>query len=113
MDFVEYQKASRKTAGYPHAGNDFVYPALGLMAEAGEVADKLKKHIRDDDIHTPAELSEEQRKKLVTELGDVLWYVAQLTTELGGNLNEVAEKNIEKLYSRMDRGKLGGSGDDR
>ena len=113
MDFKEYQEKSRVTAKYPNAGNDFMYPTLGMVAEAGEVADKLKKHIRDDNIHTPSELSNEQKKELAKELGDVLWYVAQLATEFEVELEDIAAMNIEKLYSRMDRGKLGGSGDNR
>ena len=113
MDFKEYQEKSRKTAIYPDAGDTFQYPVLGLLAEAGEVADKLKKHIRDDNIHKPSELSEAQRTELAKELGDVLWYVAQLATELGGDLDEIAEQNIEKLYSRLERDKLHGSGDNR
>lgn len=113
MDFGEYQKKSRKTAGYPEAGDTFQYPILGLLAESGEVADKLKKHIRDRHLYKPSDLNEEQREELAKELGDVLWYVAQLCTELGVELDDVAEWNIEKLYSRMERGKLGGSGDNR
>ena len=113
MNFSEYQEKSRVTAKYPNAGNDFTYPTLGLLAESGEIADKLKKHIRDDGIHVPNDLSDEQKKELAKELGDVLWYIAQLATEFECDLNEVAEMNIEKLYSRMERGKLGGSGDNR
>jgi NTP pyrophosphatase (non-canonical NTP hydrolase) len=113
MDFKEYQKKSRVTAVYPNKDNDFTYPVLGLMAEAGEVADKIKKHIRDDGIHTPEGLSVEQKKELAKELGDVLWYISQLVTELDGDLEEIAQMNIDKLYSRMERNKIGGSGDNR
>jgi NTP pyrophosphatase (non-canonical NTP hydrolase) len=113
MELQDYQKKSRLTAKYPDAGDTFQYPILGLVSEAGEIAGKLKKHIRDDGINKPSELSSEQKKELAKELGDVMWYVAQLATELGADLNEIGEMNIEKLYSRMDRGKLGGSGDNR
>lgn len=113
MDFKEYQEKSRVTAKYPEMGDTFQYPILGLLAEAGEVADKLKKHIRDDNLFKPSDLSEEQRVELAKELGDVMWYIAQLSTELKVNLDDVARWNIEKLYSRMERGKLGGSGDNR
>lgn len=109
MTFEEYQKKSRKTAQYPDAGSNFVYPTLGLVGEAGEVAEKIKKIIRDDG----GEVLLEKKKEIEKELGDVLWYVSQLATELGLSLEEIAEKNIEKLYSRFDRGKLGGSGDNR
>jgi len=113
MNFKEYQEKSRVTAMYPNKDNDFTYPVLGLLAEAGEVADKLKKHIRDDGIHAPSDLSAEQKRELSKELGDVLWYVSQLVTELNGDLDEVAQMNIDKLYSRMERNVLGGSGDNR
>jgi NTP pyrophosphatase (non-canonical NTP hydrolase) len=109
MTLEEYQKKSRKTAQYPDAGSNFVYPTLGLAGEAGEVAEKIKKIIRDDG----GEILPEKKLEIEKELGDVLWYVSQIATELGLELEQVAEKNIEKLYSRMDRGKLHGSGDNR
>ncbi len=109
MDFNEYQKKSRKTAIYPDAGSNFIYPTLGLAGESGEVAEKIKKVIRDKG----GKIDEETKEKIEKELGDVLWYVSQIVTELGLDLNKVAEKNIEKLSSRMERGKIGGSGDER
>lgn len=109
MDFNEYQKKSRKTAVYPDAGNNFVYPTLGLSGEAGEVAEKIKKVIRDKG----GKIDQETKEMIKKELGDVLWYVAQLATELGLTIDEIAEHNIEKLYSRLERGKLGGDGDNR
>lgn len=109
MNFKEYQEKSRKTAIYPEAGNNFIYPTLGLSGEAGEVAEKIKKAIRDKE----GIVDEERKKEIEKELGDVLWYVSQLASELKLSLNEIAEKNIEKLYSRMDRGKLKGDGDNR
>ena len=113
MQLSEYQEKSRVTAKYPEAGNTFVYPTLGLVGEAGEVADKIKKHLRDDGLTKPSQLSDEHKQALAKELGDVLWYVSQLCTECGLSLDAVAEMNIEKLYSRLERGKLSGSGDDR
>lgn len=109
MDFKEYQEKSRKTAIYPDAGNNFIYPTLGLSGEAGEVSEKIKKVIRDKE----GIIDEDTRDLIRKELGDVLWYVSQLASELNISLDEVAEKNIEKLYSRMERGKLQGSGDNR
>lgn len=109
MRFSEYQQRSRATAVYPDAGDNIVYPALGLCGEAGETAEKVKKAIRDDG----GVLSDERRAALAAELGDVLWYVAQLATEAGLDLDELAEDNLAKLLSRRDRGVLQGSGDAR
>ncbi|MBI4812111.1 nucleoside triphosphate pyrophosphohydrolase family protein [Candidatus Falkowbacteria bacterium] len=109
MNFQEYQKKSRKTAIYPQAGNNFIYPTLGLAGEAGEVAEKIKKILRDKN----GALDEETRGAIKKELGDVLWYVAQLATELGLSLDTIAENNLQKLYGRMKERKLGGNGDNR
>lgn len=109
MNFNDYQTKSRKTAGYPAIGHPVIYPTLGLVNEAGEVAGKIKKVFRDKD----GQISEETRSALKAELGDVLWYIAQVCTELGLSLDEVAEYNIQKLYDRLERGKIRGDGDDR
>jgi NTP pyrophosphatase (non-canonical NTP hydrolase) len=109
MDFSEYQAKSRKTAGYPVIGHGVIYPVLGLVNEAGEVAGKIKKVFRDKD----GQISEETRQALKAELGDVLWYLAQVATELGLPLDEIAEANLTKLYDRLERGKIRGDGDNR
>lgn len=109
MNFEEYQKKSRKTAKYPEAGKNFIYPTLGLAGEAGEVAEKIKKVIRDKG----GKIDSETKELIKKELGDVLWYVSQLATELGLSLDDVANHNIKKLYSRLERDKLNGSGDNR
>ena len=109
MRFSEYQARSRATAVYPDAGSNLVYPALGLCGEAGETAEKVKKAIRDDG----GTLTEERREAIAAELGDVLWYVAQLATEADLDLEEIAEANLEKLASRQRRSVLHGSGDER
>ncbi|MEO5576660.1 MAG: nucleoside triphosphate pyrophosphohydrolase family protein [Gaiellaceae bacterium] len=109
MDFSEYQRLSRETAVYPQLGENLVYPALGLCGEAGETAEKIKKAIRDDG----GVLTDERRAALAAELGDVLWYVAQLATEAGLELGELAEANLAKLASRQRRSALHGSGDTR
>ena len=109
MRFSEYQRLSRETAIYPDLGNNIVYPALGLCGEAGETAEKVKKAIRDDG----GTLTEERRAAIGAELGDVLWYAAQLATEAGLDLEELAEANLEKLLSRQRRSVLHGSGDTR
>jgi NTP pyrophosphatase (non-canonical NTP hydrolase) len=107
--FSEYQTRSRETAVYPDAGNNIVYPALGLCGEAGETAEKVKKAIRDD----AGTLTEERREAIAAELGDVLWYVAQLATEADLDLEEIAVANLDKLASRRERNVLHGSGDTR
>lgn len=109
MRLSDYQERSRVTAVYPDAGANLLYPTLGLCGEAGEVAEKVKKMVRDDG----GVLSEERRGALAGELGDVLWYVAQLATEAGLDLGAIAQDNLEKLRSREQRGALQGSGDER
>ena len=108
MEFSEYQLRAQSTATYPDDAA-LAYPALGLAGEAGEVADHVKKAIRDDG----GEITPERLQAIAKELGDVLWYVAQLATELGLDLEQIAEGNLEKLRSRHVRGVLAGSGDDR
>ena len=142
MTFVEYQELATQTAIYPNLlqyvrdalvarglsktdalieeldialiENDICIsnpycPAMGLAGEVGELVNKIKKIMRDDKGLIPNHKKEE----LIGELGDVLWYVATLATELDIDLNEVADLNINKLQSRQERGKLGGSGDGR
>lgn len=116
MDFKEYQEAAVGTAIYPAVkivGQEeelrYVYPALGLCGEAGEVAEKVKKLLRD----AKGELTQESKMAVAKELGDVLWYVAALAQEIGVSMEEVAVANIAKLSARKAAGKLGGSGDNR
>ena len=113
MKFSEYQTESRKTAKYPQIGSNIIYPVLGLTGEAGEVADKVKKLIRDKNIDNPNEISIEDTEELKKELGDVLWYVTQIATELKLDLTDVAQANLDKLFSRMGRDQIKGSGDNR
>ena len=108
MELSEYQRLSRRTAEYPREAW-LAYPTLGLAGEAGEVAEHAKKAIRDDG----GSVSDERKTAMSKELGDVLWYVAQIATELGLDLNEIAEQNLAKLLSRQQRGVLSGSGDER
>jgi NTP pyrophosphatase (non-canonical NTP hydrolase) len=109
VDLQTYQRRSRATARYPDAGSNPIYPTLGLCGEAGEVADKVKKVIRDHD----GLFTDDTRAALELELGDVLWYVAQLATELGLDLEAVAEANLVKLASRSARNVIAGEGDHR
>ncbi len=109
MNLNEYQYQARKTALYPNVGNNPIYPTLGLAGEAGEVADKVKKVIRDAD----GEFDESAKESIILELGDVLWYVSQLSSELGFELEDVGRLNLEKLASRSSRGRISGEGDNR
>jgi NTP pyrophosphatase (non-canonical NTP hydrolase) len=109
MNFNEYQKSAKKTALYPNRGKNFIYPTLGLAGETGEVAEIIKRAVRQD----AGVVSPESKDKLEKELGDVLWYVAILADELSLSLETIAAKNIEKLRSRAVRGVLHGSGDNR
>ena len=109
MDFATYQRRSRETARYPDAGANPIYPTLGLCGESGEVADKVKKVLRDQGGDFDASSLEGLR----LELGDVLWYVSQLASELGFSLEEIAEANLAKLASRVARDVIAGSGDRR
>lgn len=105
----EYQQASRRTWGEVDMNHPIVYPTLGLTNETGELAGKIKKIFRDQ----AGEITEANRQELKGEIGDVLWYLTQICSQLDLTLQEVAEANIEKLYSRLERGVIGGSGDDR
>jgi NTP pyrophosphatase (non-canonical NTP hydrolase) len=108
-NFNVYQRESRKTWSLIHTDHAIVYPTLGLVNEAGELAGKVKKIFRDK----AGIISEEDRQALKYELGDVLWYMAQIATELDLDLQEVAQANLEKLFSRLERGKISGEGDHR
>ncbi len=88
MLLSDYQSRSRATAVYPQSGDNILYPTLGLCGEAGEVAEKIKKMVRDDG----GILSDERRAALSKELGDVLWYVAQIATEADLDLDTIAER---------------------
>jgi len=108
MNFQDYQAAAKTTALYGDK-NRITYPALGLTSEAGEVAGKVKKVLRDRE----GDFSEEQIAAIGDELGDVLWYVAVLAADLGLSMQAIAESNVDKLRSRMERGVIKGDGDRR
>jgi len=111
MNFKEYQKEQMKLAIYPREDwvAKFAYVALGLIGEAGEVSEKIKKGIRKNDFDYVLKNKEE----LAKELGDVLWYVSALSFELGYDLEEIANINIEKLKDRDSRNVINGEGDNR
>jgi len=108
MSFKEYQDFCKTTAIY-RAEVSLLYPALGLTGEAGEVANKVKKLVRDGIENLPYDWKEQ----IAAEIGDVLWYCSALATDLGIPLNTIAKQNVEKLQSRLERGVLSGSGDKR
>ena len=103
MDFKEYQRKAVAFAIYP-ATHKVLYPTLGLCGEAGEVAEKVKKQVRDGVFN---------RHEVAKELGDVLWYLANICNDIGYNLDEIADLNISKLSSRKGRHVIQGSVDNR
>ena|SRR3989338_7792087 len=109
MTFDEYQKESQKTARYPVVGAPFIYPTLGLVGEAGEVAEKIKKIMRDNG----GVVDDARKTEVMKEMGDVLWYLAQLAVTLDMSLEDIAIHNLEKLKSRLDRNLVHGDGDNR
>lgn len=115
MTFDEYEADAMETAIYP---DELLYPVMGLMGEAGEVAEKVKKFYRDNAYEVQCEdaveeIPAEVRMGIAKELGDVLWYVTAIASDIGYSLEEVASLNVEKLQDRQDRDVLTGSGDNR
>jgi len=109
LSFNEYQRQALTTAKYPNVGNNYIYPLLGLAGESGEVFEKVKKVQRDaDGVFTPEKLAEIKK-----EIGDVFWYLAALCSEFNFDMGDVATLNLEKLFSRRERGVISGSGDNR
>lgn len=108
MDMDDYQGLAAGTAIYPK-DNGLAYTALGLNGEAGEIAEKVKKILRDKG----GSATPEDQQDIAKELGDVLWYIANCGNEIGYTLGDIAKMNIDKLQSRQDRGVLQGSGDNR
>lgn len=108
MKMSDYQTQASRTAVYNDA-DVIIYPALGLISEAGEVAGKVKKVLRDNN----GQFDPEKREAIADEVGDVLWYIASLCTDLGIGMEVVAQRNLDKLNSRMARGVIQGSGDNR
>ena len=108
MELKEYQEKAIATAIYG-AGAKIIYPALKLNGEAGEVAEKVGKVLRDNE----GVFTDEIKLEIAKEIGDVLWYCAALAKDLGFDLNTIAEMNIAKLLDRQKRGVIQGSGDNR
>ena len=108
MNFENYQETIKVTAVYPE-NVKVLYPALGLAGETGEVCEKIKKVYRDKD----GVFSEETTNELKKEIGDVLWYIQALCNDLGLNMQDVAQANVDKLMDRMNRNVIHGNGDNR
>ena len=115
MNLDEYQEAAETTAIYPNRGQamGLVYTGLKLSGEAAEVGQLIGKAIRDTDFADTGKLDLEVQEKIAAELGDVLWYVSELASQLSYHLSEVAQLNLKKLKVRKERGTLQGSGDER
>lgn len=106
MKFKQYQEEARKTAVY---NATIVYPAFGLGSEVGEIQGKIKKVIRDKNC----KFDDKDIMTIALELGDILWYISNLASDMGLDLEYIAQLNLEKLKSRQERGKLQGEGDNR
>lgn len=110
MKFDEYQKQALSTVlTTDDRFKDLLHWVLGINGESGEIAEKVKKIIRDKN----GKVSAEDKKELAKEIGDVLWYLAVFAEDLGMSLEDIAKQNLDKLQSRKQRGVLGGSGDNR
>lgn len=109
MECDDYQHAALRTARDRDAPDEFMHLILGLVGEAGEIAEKVKKLVRDKNT----DLAQLDRDDMAAELGDVLWYTAVLANFLDLSLNDVAQRNVDKLADRQRRAVLGGSGDFR
>ena len=108
MDFNKYQETAVETAIYPST-HRILYPALGMAGEAGEVANKVKKIIRDGTENLP----DDWKDQIAGEIGDVLWYCAALSNDIGIPLALIAAQNRDKLLARKQKGTIQGSGDKR
>ncbi|MCU1538650.1 MAG: hypothetical protein JWP82_3001 [Humibacillus sp.] len=109
MDCDDYQRAALRTARPRDAPDEFMHLVLGLVGEAGEIAEKVKKLVRDQE----SDVARLDRDDMAAELGDVLWYTAVLANFLDLSLGDIAQRNVDKLADRQRRSVLGGSGDNR
>lgn len=111
MDFDEYEKRARSTATFEgkQAEYELMYLTIGISGEAGEIAEKVKKILRNDD----GVITDEKREALKNEVGDVLWYLSQFSRTLGFTFSEAAEANLKKLADRRARNVIKSTGDNR
>ena len=107
-DLDMYQQVAKQTAIYPRE-QAIIYPTLGLTGEAGEVANKVKKIIRDDGN----KINEGLVQEISAEIGDCLWYISVLASDIGIKLSDIANSNLIKLENRKKKGTIHGSGDKR
>lgn len=112
MQMNKYQKEASKTAIYPKEYKVY-YPTLMLCAESGELGNKIGKVMRGDGELAMKDALWKNREDYKKELGDVLWYLSQLATDMGYDLNDIAKLNIKKLRDRQKRNKIKGTGDER
>lgn len=112
----DYMKTTEETAIYPGKGycsfEAINYALIGLLGEAGEIANKWKKVLRGD-ANDHGMMTPDQRSALLAECGDVAWYLTRLCAELGSDLGTAMTENKARLLDRMERGKLAGDGDNR
>jgi NTP pyrophosphatase (non-canonical NTP hydrolase) len=108
LSFNEYQQVAKTTAIY-NPDYKVIYPALGLAGESGEVAEKVKKFLRDDN----GVMTDERRQVIMAEVSDVLWYIAAICSDLDLKMGDVAQFNLNKLARRKEQGTLSGNGDNR
>ena len=104
MNVKEYEDFVKSMKVFPEK-HAIVYPTLGMVGEAGEVSEKVKKWLRGD--------KDLDKKELIKEIGDVLWYITALSIDLDYSLQDVIDSNVEKLSDRKERGVVKGSGDNR
>lgn len=109
MNMDEYQKLAKRTAAPKDKNNEIFHLLLGLVGESGEIAEKMKKIVRDNG----SDFTTVDKDDLKKELGDILWYVAILADYFDISFEDIASTNVKKLASRQARGKLSGSGDNR
>ncbi|MCH4147083.1 MAG: nucleoside triphosphate pyrophosphohydrolase family protein [Prevotella sp.] len=108
MTFNDYQDAAYKTALYPQ-NLKILYPLIGLAGETGEVAEKIKKVLRDNN----GVFSEDKKMEIAKELGDVLWYLSAIAKDMDYSLDDIANMNLQKIQARKENGRIHGNGDNR
>ncbi|MCB1714261.1 MAG: nucleoside triphosphate pyrophosphohydrolase family protein [Candidatus Competibacteraceae bacterium] len=110
MTFDEYQEQAHATSFNTEIGDDtLLYPVLGLLGEAGEIANKAKKIYRDNSGYW----NNQDIDKILDEVADCCWYIAEICTQVGVSFDDIMKANLRKLADRAERGVIGGNGDNR